>query len=262
VELESRYDDLKKQGLGLAAISYDSPETLKRFADARGIRFPLLSDPGSAIIRRYGLFNDTVEPGTRTYGVPWPGTFVLDRQGRVRARYFEQAYQERNTAASILVHRGVTPFGPLTTVETPHLRLITAASDEKAAPGERLTLMFDVTPGPGMHVYAPGRHSYQVVASRIDAAPWLRVHPVAYPASEIYHFKPLDERVEVYQKPFRLVQDVTILATPEVQKLLAGRPSVTIAGRFEYQACDDKLCYTPQSVPVQWTLPLRPLDRE
>ena len=42
------------------------------------------------------------------------------------------------------------------------------------------------------------------------------------PPSEIYHFKPLDERVEVYQKPFRLVQDVTILATPEAQKLLAG----------------------------------------
>jgi hypothetical protein len=262
VELQDRYDDLKRQGLGLAAISYDSAETLKRFADARGITFPLITDRGSAIIKRYGLFNDTVDSGTRTYGVPWPGTFVLDPQGRVRARYFEQAYQERNSAASVLVRQGVTPFGSLATIDTIHLRLIVAVSDAAVAPGQRVSLLFEVTPGQGMHVYAPGRHSYQVVGSRIDPQPWLRVHPASYPASEIYHFKPLDERVEVYQKPFRLVQDVTILATPEVQKLLAGRPSVTISGRFEYQACDDTLCYSPQSVPVQWTLPLRPLLRE
>jgi hypothetical protein len=62
-------------------------------------------------------------------------------------------------------------------------------------------------------------------------------------------------------KPFRLVQDITILATPEVQKLLANQQSVTISGRIEYQACDEKLCYAPQSLPVKWTVPLKPLAR-
>ena len=37
---------------------------------------------------------------------------MLDRKGVVRTRYFEDAYQERNTTASILVRQGVTPFGP------------------------------------------------------------------------------------------------------------------------------------------------------
>ena len=82
VELQGRYDDIKKQGLGLVAITYDSPETLKKFADSRGITFPLLSDPGSARIKRYGLFNDTVDPKTRAYGIPHPGTFILDAQRR------------------------------------------------------------------------------------------------------------------------------------------------------------------------------------
>jgi hypothetical protein len=84
---------------------------------------------------------------------------------------------------------------------------------------------------------------------------------MTYPASEIYHFKPLDERVEVYQRAFRLVQDVTVLATSEAQKLLSTQQTVTVTGRFEYQACDDTLCYSPQSVPVSWELPLKPLDR-
>jgi hypothetical protein len=261
VELQRSTAELKHRGLGLAAISYDPPETLKKFSESRGITFPLISDNGSAIITRYGLLNTTVQPGTRSYGIPFPGTFIVDRKGVVRSRYFEELYQERNTVASILVRQGATPYGPATTAETPHLTVIAAASDDAIAPGERLSLVFDVTPRPGMHVYAPGKHTYQVVRVMLDQQPWLRAHPPAYPRSELYHFKPLDERVEVYQKPFRLVQDVTVLATPEAQKLLAGESSVTVTGQLEYQACDDKLCYSPQSVPVRWTLALEPLDR-
>jgi hypothetical protein len=242
------------------AISYDAPEVLRRFADARGITFPLVSDPGSAIIRRYGLLNEANAPGTRAHGVPYPGTFLVDRAGRVRSRFFEEAYQERNTVASIFVRQGMTPFGPTSTIDTQHLTVVAGISDGTTAPGERHTLAFDVTPKPRMHVYAPGKHTYQVVRVSLDPQPWLRAGPTRYPASEIYHFAPLDERVEVYLKPFRLERDVTILATPEVRKQLANQTSLTIAGRLEYQACDDKLCYAPQSVPVQWKLELKQLE--
>jgi hypothetical protein len=87
------------------------------------------------------------------------------------------------------------------------------------------------------------------------------VHEIRYPASEIYHFKPLDERVEVYSKPFRLVQDLTILATPEVQKSLATMSTVTIGGALEYQACDDKICYNPARVPIGFIVAVKALDR-
>ena len=261
MELQGRTEELTRQGLGLVAISYDAPDTLKKFAAARGITFPLVADPGSAIIKRYGLLNTTMEVGTRTYGVPFPGTFIVDRRGVVRSRHFESAYQERNTVANILVSRGVTPFGPAMSIETAHLALTAAVSDDALAPGHRVSLVFDITPRPGMHVYAPGKHTYQVVRVALEPQSWMRVHRTQYPVSEIYHFKPLDERVEVYQKPFRVVQEVTILATPEVQKQLAAQTAVTIRGRLEYQACDDTLCYAPQSVPVSWTLPLRGLAR-
>jgi hypothetical protein len=234
---------------------------LRRFADARGITFPLVSDPKSAIIRSYGLFNETNKPGTRAYGVPYPGTFIVDRRGRVRARYFEEAYQERNTVASILVRQGMSPFGPASTLDTQHLTVVAAISDETTAPGKRHTLVFDVTPKPRMHVYAPGKHSYQVIGVSLDPQPWLRAGPTRYPPSEIFHFAPLNENVEVYIKPFRLERDVTVLATPEARKELANRTSLTIAGRLEYQACDDKLCYAPQSLPVQWKLELKQLER-
>ena len=45
--------------------SYDPPDVLRAFAAKHGITFPLLSDSGSAIIRRYGLLNTSVAPGDR-----------------------------------------------------------------------------------------------------------------------------------------------------------------------------------------------------
>lgn len=262
MELQSRVKELSQQGLGLAVITYDPPEVLKRFSDERGITFPMLSDQGSAIIKRYGLLNTTVQPGTRAEGVPFPGTFVLDRTGTVVARYFEEAYQERNTVASVLARQGSgVGSGPSMSASTAHLDVKGAAADAAVAPGSRTTLVFDITPRRGIHVYAPGKHTYQVVRVVLDPQPWLRAHPIQYPASEIYYFKPLDERVEVYQKPFRLIQDVTFLATPEAQKLLAAMPQVTLTGRLEYQACDDKVCFAPASVPMSWALQVKPLVR-
>jgi len=261
VELQGRYPEITKQGLGLIAISYDSPETLKKFADARAITFPLLSDPGSAAIKRYGLFNDTVDPKSRTYGIPHPGTFILDRKGVVVSRFFENAYQERYTAAAILTTIGTgTPAGSMN-ASTRHLSLTASISDTTAAPGERLSIVMDVTPSRGMHVYAPGKHTYHVVRLELDPQPWLKVHPIAYPRSEIYHFKPLDERVEVFIKPFRLRRDVTLLATPASAKQLGAMSTATISGALEYQACDDKVCFNPARVPVSFTVTLKPLDR-
>lgn len=260
MELQSRYADITRQGLGLIAVSYDAPETLKKFADSRGVMFPLISDPGSAIIKRYGLLNDTADPKSRTYGIPHPGTLIVDRKGVVQSRFFEDAYQERYTAATILSSLGAGGAGRMSATTT-HLSMTASISDTDAAPGERLAIVVDVTPQPGMHLYAPGKHPYQVVQLTLDPQPWLRPQATVYPASESYHFKPLDERVEVFMKPFRLRREVTLLATPEGQKLLGAMTTATISGTLEYQACDDKVCYNPARIPVSFVVSLKGLDR-
>ena len=262
MELQRHYADITKQGLGLVAISYDSPATLKKFSDSRGITFPLISDRDSATIRAFGILNDSEKPGARAYGVPHPGTFIVDRAGRVVSRFFEEAYQERYTAATMLTALGGTAEGATLTASTAHLSLSAALTDAVAAPGQRLALVVNVVPARNMHVYAPGKHDYQVVRVVIDPQPWLRAHPAAYPLSEIYHFKPLDERVEVFMKPFQLRRDLTLLASPESQKLLGAQESVTITGALEYQACDDKVCFNPTRVPLSFAVKLRPLDRK
>lgn len=261
MELQRRYPEITKQGLGLIAISYDPPETLKKFAGSRGITFPMISDQGSAIIRAYGLLNETEKPGGRAFGIPHPGTFIVDRKGVVVSRFFEDAYQERYTAAAILSTLGGGASAVSVQAITAHLSMTATISDAEAAPGERLSLVATVTPGRGMHLYAPGKHDYQVVGLTIDPQPWLRAHEVSYPPSQIYHFKPLDERVEVYMKPFVLRRDVTLLATPAAQKQLVAMGSVTITGALDYQACDDTVCFNPARVPISFTVRVSALDR-
>ena len=137
--------------------------------------------------------------------------------------------------------------------DTMHLTLITLLSAAEVAAGEKVSVTFDVTPKRGMHVYAPGKHDYQVIAVKIDPQPWLKVLPTNYPPSEIYHFVQLDEKVETYAKPFRLVQDISVLATPEAKKALK-ESTLKLSGRLEYQACDDKVCYAPTRIPVSFAL--------
>jgi hypothetical protein len=287
VELQERVDELRARGLGVAAISYDSPEILAAFSRARGITFPLLSDPGSRTIKAFGILNTVVDeafgpdasdpavaadvrkyvsggrPGAAMAGIPFPGTFILNRSGRVTSRVFEESYIERNTVGNIMVRLGTggVPVGA-TRVSSDQLDLTTYASEPAVAPGNRFTLLFEVKPRAGIHVYAPGASGYRAIAVRMNAEPFVRTPPMQYPRSEIYFFRPLNERVPVYQKPFTLVQEVTLEGAPQAQAALRGKETLTLSGTLEYQACDDKICFNPVSLPLSWTLRLRPIVTE
>ena len=263
MELQGREAELKRQGLSLAAVSYDPVAVLADFSKRRGITFTLLSDPGSATIKQYGMFNTTIpETNQQSYGIPFPGTLMLNTQGVVTSRFFEQAYQERNTVGSIMARLGNKVNVQATTVSSPQLEMTSFATDSTVAAGTQFSLVLDVRPARGVHVYAPGVTGYKPIALSIEAQPGLVVRRAQYPPSEDYHFKPLNEHVQVYQRPFRIVQDVLIDPSPQSQAALKGVSSVTLKGVLNYQACDDKLCFTPQSVPLTWTVRLRELDRE
>ncbi len=263
MELQGRVAELKRQGLSLAAVSYDPVAVLADFSKRRGITFPLLSDPGSATIKRYGILNTTVpETNQQNYGIPFPGTFMLNVQGVVTSRFFEQAYQERSTVGSIMARLGNKVDVQATTLSSPQLEMTSFATDSTVAPGTQFSLVLDLRPARGVHVYAPGVTGYKPIALSVQPQPGLLTRGAQYPSAEDYHFKPLNEHVQVYQRPFRIVQDVLIDPSPQAQAALKDVSSLTIKGVLNYQACDDKLCFTPQSVPLTWTVSLRQLDRE
>jgi peroxiredoxin len=289
VELQSRLEELRGQGLGVAAISYDSEAVLADFSQRRGITFPLLSDDDSSVITDFGILNTVAAEGVGTnrddpdvvadvakyvsvfganpmiVGTPYPGTFMLDAEGRVTSRFFEEFYRERNTTANVMLKLGAG-LSPIAAIEgsTAHLKLTAYASDPNVTVGTRFSVAVDVEPNPDIHVYAPGADAlgYRVIAFNLNPVPHVRFEPVEFPASEIYHFEPLDERVPVYQQPFTLMQEAVVSGAPDAEEALAQLDALTLTGTLDYQACDDALCFDPVSVPLTFTLDLELLDRQ
>ena len=263
VDLNQQLASFRKQGLTVATITYDSAAILKHFAERQQIKYAMLSDPESKIIRAFGIFNENTEKGTRGYGIPYPGVYVLDEKGVVKSKYFEDDYTERYSAASILTHEFNADGVQKTTTETPHLKLTTSASDTKFAPGRRITLIAEMDLKPGLHVYAPGvEYGYIPIAWSIAESKSWAAFPAAFPKARTMEFAALKEIVPVYEGKLRLVRDVTIGNEAEVAQALTPDRTLTVEGTFRYQACDDKECFPPRSLPLKWTFQLGKLDTE
>ena len=289
MELQGQLEILREQGLGVAAISYDSVDVLSDFAQRRGITFPLLADDDSSAITEFGILNTVAAEGVgdnaddpdvqadvakyvsafganpMIVGTPYPGTFMIDGDGKVTSRFFEEFYRERNTTTNVMLKLGMG-LSPIAAVEgeTAHLKFTAYPSNTSVTVGTRFSLALDVTPGPNMHVYAPGAEDkgYRVIGFNLDQPEIARIAPVTYPESEIYYFEPLDEHVPVYQEKFTILQEVVMNGDARAEEVMSTLDALTLTGTLEYQACDDAICFLPQSIPVSFTVDLEMPDRQ
>ena len=127
-----------------------------------------------------------------------------------------------------------------------HAAITSSPVQVHGAAGAKLALFVDVTPKPGIHVYAPGTENYIPITVKLNPQAEIKAGKLAYPKSETMTFA--DEKVPVFQKPFRLTQDVTL------DKSAKSGSTVTVSGTVNYQACDDRVCYAPETAPVTWTV--------
>jgi hypothetical protein len=114
-----------------------------------------------------------------------------------------------------------------------------------------------------MHVYAPGARDYKPLKLIIEPASEIEFRPAIYPQSKTLFLPAIQERVPVFTGAFRIRQDVKISSAAGFSNALPqdGKP-LTIVGKLEYQACDSKICFLPESLPVQWHVQALPLDRQ
>jgi hypothetical protein len=74
-----RFAQLTSLGVGLAALSVDTPERSSALTKQLGLPFPLLCDPARVVVEAWGLLNRN-EKG----GIAYPATFVIDTEARSR----------------------------------------------------------------------------------------------------------------------------------------------------------------------------------
>ncbi len=262
MQLQSAKQRFEKQGIKLAAVSYDSQAILKDFAERHKIDFPLLADPDSKVIGSFGVLN--AKATGKNKGMAHPGFFYIDSGGVIREKYFESDAADRFTPNNVIGKL----FPELTEevtqkIDAPHLRLTLEQSDREVVPGSRVSLIAEIELPPDMHVYAPGVQGYRPIQLILSEVSGIEYAPVTYPDSKDLYLEAIKEHVPVYKGKFRIVHDVTVNFSPAsdlVRSLVSSGKTISISGELKYQACDKTVCYPPTSVAVMWSLKVFPLD--
>jgi hypothetical protein len=205
---------------------------------------------------RYEAFRKLGLLATAAAG-PGSGWIVLDTKGIIVAKY-DPSY----TSAAILVHQfRWTPPEPATEIEGKQLTARISASNSSVAPGQSIALTLDIELQPNMHVYAPGVQGYIPIDWKMDDSDAAEVHAPVFPRAEKLYLKAIDETVPAYRSRFRLTRDITIPPEDQLKSAVDASGRFTVAGSLRYQACDDRVCYIPQTLPLQWVFEARPPAR-
>jgi peroxiredoxin len=262
VDLNTQVEAFRRKGLAAASLTYDSAAILQDFRRRLGIKYTMLSDPQSKVIQAFDLLNDNVDKSSPQYGIPFPGTYVINEKGVVTAKYFEEDYRERYSAASILSHEFAQDGVEKTRLDTQHLVLTSSASEGTVAPGRRVTLIVEIDPKSKMHVYAPGVKGYIPVDWQMTDFGAISATAARYPPSQMLNLPVIKETVPVYVKHTRITRDIVIGQENEIASTIGSDNMLTVEGIFKYQACDDKECYLPKAIPLKWTFPVGKLVTE
>lgn len=258
----------RETGVKLYAISYDDRHALAAFADNYGIDYPLLSDVGSAVIRRYGILNTEIRPGDLpAYGVPFPGTYVTDEKGVVIEKFFHDSYKKRDSAETLI---DAALGKVLARKETP----AASAGDEDVqtsvfVSGGRGTLRQGIVRKLVVRfVLRDGIHLYGepvpdgMVATRVEVAGpegLVTLDPILPPTHPL-RLDALDLTLHVWDGSF----DIAVPFYPRAELVSECRPldvdSVPIDVTVRYQACDDATCLIPRIERFRLEVGLEPVD--
>lgn len=193
-----------------------------------------------------------------------PGYFFLDTKGIIRDKFFEAKYRQRLSGNNI-ISKLFPELGEEVTdnVEAPHLHVALEQSDRTGWPGELMTLSVEVQLPRGVHVYSPGAKDYKPIQLTFEPSAGIDLSPPVFPHSKVLYLPAIKEHVPVFEGTFRIGTDLRISSAAAFSSALGPEgKTVTISGKLDYQACDSKICYLPESTPVHWQLQVMPLDRQ
>jgi hypothetical protein len=252
---------LAVKGVALFAISYDSVEILGDFAATHGITYPLLSDAGSRAMRGLGLINERVQEDHAAYGIkpnprhvdlPYPGVFVLDRDGIVAGKRFHESYRERDTGTGLIAQAlGIVgePSAPAVAANGPVIGVRGWLDSPTYVFFQRLVLTVEVSIAPGFHVCGhPAGAGLTPLSVAIDAIEGLEVGAASWPPPRRLARPGLDDGLWVHEGVVRGTVPLTFAAAP-------GGGDHQLGVTVHVQAGNDATCLAPASIRLR--IPVR-----
>jgi hypothetical protein len=138
-------------------------------------------------------------------------------------------------------------------LRAPKAELTPSVVTARVRAGRPATLALKVVLPETIHVQSdkPREASYFPTALVLTPPAGVTVTATKYPAAVDFVQEGAEKPLAVFEKAFTVTVTVDLAASVKAGELV-------VPGRFDYQACDDKVCYRPVKADVQWTLTVVP----
>lgn len=257
---------LTAAGVRVYALSYDEQAALTDFANAYEIDYRFLSDPDSVVIRQFGILNTIIsEDDHPWFGIPYPGTYVLNAAGEITHKFFENNLAVRVGPDQLVRAVAGEPMTELSADTSPPLgedasaqpaavqAEVFLAGDELAV-SVQSELVARFTVPDGRHLYAkPAPAGSVAVSIELDPTPGLVLREVIRPASELHTLSDTGERFPVHQGRVELRLPLTVNGDAFAK---GAEGKIRLSGKLRWQSCDDAVCDIPMSQPFELLVPL------
>jgi hypothetical protein len=160
----------------------------------------------------------------------------------------------RRHAATLLVV-GLLAIAPALGAQSraPKAVLTPMADPAAVRHGKSAKLLLKVVLPEKIHVQSnkPRDPSFFPTALVLTPPAGVTVTSTTYPAAVDFVQEGQAEKLAVFEKTFTVTATVAVAGSVKPGELI-------VPGRFDYQACDDKVCYRPVKTDVTWTLTVTP----
>lgn len=245
-------------GVRVYALSYDEADALRDFRTAHDITFGLLSDPESEVIRTFGILNTLIDENDHPwFGIPYPGTYVIDGAGTITHKFFDSNLAVRAGPEQLLrAVRGeaVEPASGPEADAPEGVQLSVFLDGPSLTPTVQRDLVFRFAVPAGRHLYAePAPAGSVAVNVELAANDRLVQRPLLRPAAETHQLAGTSETFPVHHGQFELRLPLTVNGS-----VLAGDvpDRVHLTGTIRWQVCDDAVCDIPVSETFELEVPL------
>jgi len=248
--------DFDAAGIAVYALSYDEADALRDFRDAHGITYTLLSDPNSDVIRSFGILNILIDSTDHPwYGIPYPGTYVVNPEGTITHKFFDNNLAVRAGREQLLrAAVGQPTLESKTRENAPDAVQVSVALDGNTlAPTVQKDLVVSFRVPAGRHVYAePSPRGSVAVEVVLDKNERVVDRPLIRPASVSHTLAGTDESFEVHHGDFELRLPLTVNGA-----VGGGRTTeITVSGEVRWQSCDNETCDIPAGQRFKLEMPV------
>ena len=129
----------------------------------------------------------------------------------------------------------------------PSADLTPAPERQAVQPGTVVSGALQVVLDEGIHVQSDApREEYLIpTVLRFELPEGVTLEEITYPPASDWFLRGQDEPLAVFESEFSIEWRLRL-----AENVPAG--PMVLPGTFQYQSCDDRLCYPPVTAPVEW----------